>query len=116
MTVTEGLPGQDRDGVMMIEGRMLKPADRVHDLLDVLEDSPGFPAEGQPTRRPSPEKIYDLIDVVERKPKMAFVDAGLRDEIMKRVAEIAERVARETIPDIAERIIREEIEKLKKDV
>ncbi len=63
-----------------------------------------------------PEKIYDLVDVVERKPKMAFVDAGLRDEIMKRAAEIAEKVAREIIPDIAERVIREEIEKLKKDI
>ena len=116
MTVMEGLPGEDRNGVMMIEGRMLKPEDRVHDLLDVLEDSPVFPAEGQPAGRSSPEKIYDLIDVVERKPKMAFVDAGLRDEIMKRAAEIAERVAHEIIPDIAERVIREEIEKLKKDI
>jgi hypothetical protein len=33
---------------------------------------------------------------------------------MKRAAEIAEKVAREVIPDIAERVIREEIEKLKK--
>jgi undecaprenyl pyrophosphate synthase len=54
--------------------------------------------------------------VVERKPKMAFVDTGLRDEIMKRAEEIAEKVAREVIPDIAERVIREEIEKLKKGV
>ena len=116
VTVTEGLPKEDRNGVMMIEGRMLKPEDRVHDLLDVLDDSPRFPAEGQPAGRSGAEKIYDLIDVVERKPKMAFVDAGLRDEIMKRATEIAERVAHEIIPDIAERVIREEIEKLKKDI
>lgn len=116
MTATRGLPDQARNGVVMIEGRMLKPEDRVHDLLDVLEDSPGFAAEDQPAGRPYPEKIYDLIDVVERKPKIAFVDAGLRDEIMKRAAEIAERVAQEIIPDIAERVIREEIEKLKKDI
>jgi hypothetical protein len=116
MTVTEGLPKEDRNGVMMIEGRMLKPEDKVHELMDVLEDSPRFPVEGQPAGRSGAEKIYDLIDVVERKPKMAFVDAGLRDEIMKRAAEIAERVAREIIPDIAERVIREEIEKLKKDI
>jgi hypothetical protein len=116
MTVSEGLPGEDGNRVMMIEGRMLKPKDRIHDLSDVLGDSPGFPVEGQPAGRLGPEKIYDLIDIVERKPKMAFVDAGLRDEIMKRAAEIAERVAREIIPDIAERVIREEIEKLKKGV
>ena len=116
MTVSEDLPGEDRNRVMMIEGRMLKPEDSIHDLSDVLEDSPGFPVEGQPAGRLGPEKIYDLIDVVERKPKMAFVDAGLRDEIMKRATEIAERVAREIIPDVAERVIREEIEKLKKGV
>jgi len=33
---------------------------------------------------------------------------------MKKVAEIAERVAREQFPAIAERVIREEIETLKK--
>ena len=58
--------------------------------------------------------FHDLVDVVEKKPKMAFVDTGLRDEIMKRAMEIAEKVAREVIPDIAERVIREEIEKVKK--
>jgi hypothetical protein len=116
MTVTEGLPGGDGNRVMMVEGRMLKPEDRIHDLLDILKDSPGFSTEGQQVGRSGPEKIYDLVDVVERKPKMAFVDAGLRDEIMKRAAEIAEKVAREIIPDIAERVIREEIEKLKKGI
>ena len=62
------------------------------------------------------ERIYDLVDVVEKKPRMAFVDTGLHEEIMKRAAEIAEKVAREVIPTIAERVIREEIEKLKKSV
>jgi hypothetical protein len=116
MAVTEGLSGEDRNRVMMIEGRMLKPEDRILDLVEVLEDSPVFPAERVPEGKPRPEKIYDLVDVIEKKPKMAFVDAGLRDEIMKRAAEIAEKVAREVIPDIAERIIREEIEKLKKGI
>jgi hypothetical protein len=101
---------------MMIEGRVLKPQDKIHDLLDVEEDSPRFPAEVVPGGKPGPdEKIYDLVDVVEKRPKMALVDAGLRDEIMKRASEIAERVAREIIPGVAERVIREEIEKLKKD-
>lgn len=116
MAVAEGLSGEDRNRVMMIEGRMLRPEDRILDLVDVLEDSPVFPAERLPEGKPNPERIYDLVDVVvERKPpKMAFVDAGLHDEIVKRAAEIAERVAREVIPDVAERIIREEIEKLKR--
>ena len=69
-------------------------------------------------------KIYDLLDVIEeegvgagtgteKKTKVAVVNLGLQEEIMKRVTETAERVAREIMPDIAERIIREEIEKLK---
>ena len=118
MAVMEGASREDRNRVMMIEGRMLKPEDRIIDLVDVLEGSPVFPTERFPRGKPGPEKIYDLVDVVvERKPpKMAFVDGGLHDEIMKRAMEIAEKVAREVIPGVAERIIREEIEKLKKGV
>lgn len=115
MAVAEGVSGEDRNGVMMIEGRILKPEDRIIDLMDVLEDSPASATLHISEGKAASERIYDLVDVVERKPpKMAFVDAGLHDEIMKRAAEIAERVAREVIPDVAERIIREEIEKLKK--
>ncbi len=116
MAVTKGLPGEDSNRVMMIEGRMLKPEDRILDLAEVLEDSSVSPAERLPEGKPRPERIYDLVDVVEKKPKMAFVDAGLHDEIMKRAAEIAEKIAREVIPDVAERIIREEIEKLKRGI
>jgi hypothetical protein len=39
---------------------------------------------------------------------------NLNEEIIKRATEIAERIAREIIPEIAERVIKEEIEKLKK--
>jgi hypothetical protein len=109
---------------MMIEGRMLKPDERIIDLVEVLGESVAFqsgsipavenPVPGFPIRVSGREKIYDLVDVVEKKPRMAFVDAGLHDEIMKRAVEIAEKVARDIIPDVAERIIREEIEKLKK--
>jgi hypothetical protein len=101
---------------MMIEGRVLKPEDRIYDLVDLLDSASGYRENNVLEIKARPEKIYDLVDVVERKPKMAFVDTGLRDEIMKRAAEIAEKVAREVIPDIAERVIREEIEKLKKGV
>ena len=101
---------------MMIEGRVLKPEDRIYDLVDLLDSTSGYNEENVLKMKTGPEKIYDLVDVVERKPKMAFVDTGLHDEIMKRADEIAEKVAREVIPDIAERVIREEIEKLKKGV
>ncbi|MDP2840485.1 MAG: hypothetical protein Q8O11_10565 [Syntrophales bacterium] len=114
--MAEGLSGEERDRVMMIEGRVLKPEDRIHDLVDILDTVSGFREEDSRERRDGPEIIYDLVDVVERKPRMALVDTGLHDEIMKRAQEIAEKVAREIIPDIAERVIREEIEKLKKTV
>jgi hypothetical protein len=101
---------------MMIEGRVLKPEDRIHDLVDLLDSASGFREQNVSEMKAGPERIHDLMDVVDRRPKMAFVDAGLHDEIMKRAAEIAERVAREVIPGIAERVIHEEIEKLKKGV
>jgi hypothetical protein len=100
---------------MMIEGRVLKPDDHIHDLLDPLDEVNGYPTADSAGGKPGPEGIYDLVDVVEKKPKMAFVDTGLRDEIMKRAMEVAEKVARELVPGVAERVIREEIEKLKKD-
>ena len=114
--MVEGVSGEDRDRVMMIEGRVLRPEDRIHDLVDLLGSASGFRETNVSEMKAGPEKIYDLVDVVERKPRMAFVDTGLHDEIMKRAAEIAEKVAREVIPDIAERVIREEIESLKKDM
>jgi hypothetical protein len=116
MAVMGDLSGGDGKGNMMIEGRVLKPQDIVHDLLDVLEDSSGFTRQGIPGKGGSRERIYDLVDVVEKKPRMALVDTGLHEEIMKRASEIAEKVAREIIPTVAERVIREEIEKLKKSV
>jgi hypothetical protein len=114
--VADVFPREDRDRVMMIEGRVLKPGDRIYDLLEAVETVSGASGEGAFAAKPGPERIYDLLDVVEKKPKLAFVDTGLHDEIMKRAGEIAEKVAREVIPALAERIIREEIEKLKKGV
>ena len=40
--MAEGLSGEDRERVMMIEGRMLKPEDRIHDLVDLLDTASGF--------------------------------------------------------------------------
>jgi hypothetical protein len=62
------------------------------------------------------DRIYDLTEVVEEPRIDAIVGGRLQDEIMRKVTEVAERVAREQFPDIAARIIREEIENLKKSV
>lgn len=110
--MAEGVSGEDR--VMMIEGRVLRPEDRIYDLVDLIESATG-PRKNGPERSSVPEKIYDLVDVVERKTKLAVVDTGIHDEILKRTEVIAEKIAREVIPAIAERVIREEIEKLKKE-
>jgi ketopantoate hydroxymethyltransferase len=55
-------------------------------------------------------QIYNLVDIIEN----TQTADNLHDEVMKRVVEIIERIARESVPEIAERVIREEIEKLKK--
>lgn len=54
--------------------------------------------------------IHELVDIAEDQPS---VD-NLNEEVLKQATLIAERIAREVIPEIAERVIREEIEKLKK--
>ncbi|MCL2669047.1 MAG: hypothetical protein FWE89_00050 [Syntrophaceae bacterium] len=99
---------------MVTEGRVLKPEDRIYDLVEPLSEADGVSAAGGT----SAGRIFDLVDVVDvvekKPPKMALVDVGLREEIAKRAGEIAEKVAREMVPGIAERVIREEIEKLRK--
>jgi hypothetical protein len=106
---------KDGDKNLLIDGRLLKQDDRIYDLVDVIEendisenkeDREIIVIDGRVYQRimKPDDRVFDLTDVVED---------GRHDEIIKRVSEIAERVAREIIPDIAERVIREEIEKLK---
>jgi hypothetical protein len=83
-------------GIRTMADHLMKPGEKIFDLVDVVE-----------------EDVADVSVGTERKTKVAVVNLGLQDEILNRVTETAERVAREVIPDIAERIIREEIEKLK---
>jgi hypothetical protein len=54
------------------------------------------------------KKIHELTDIVEDHPAAN----NLHQDVAAQVQEIAERIARELIPDIAERVIREEILKL----
>jgi hypothetical protein len=60
------------------------------------------------------DKIYDLVDVIEEQPGETVSEGVLNEEIVKKIEEIAEKIAREMFPGIAERVIKEEIEKLKK--
>jgi hypothetical protein len=97
----------------------------VHDLVDIVYEQSDHEAKTEPeiividgrvyervVKYEDP--VYDLGDVVERGHRSSPQDLKLDDEILKRVSEVTEKIAREMIPDIAERVIREEIEKLKK--
>jgi hypothetical protein len=91
---------------------------KIYDLTDVYEERNGrnnsevIVVDGRGYERISKNNtdIHDLVDVIEDGKS---VDAT-NDVIIRKATEIAERIAREVIPQIAERVIREEIEKLKK--
>ena len=68
------------------------------------------------TRMKDGDRIYDLVDVVEEGPREPAPEAVLNEEIIRKVEEISEKVARQMFPRIAERIIKEEIEELKKKI
>ena len=120
----ENIP-EARTEDVLVDGRLLKPDDRVYDLVDVIDDNAG--AETKQDReiividgrvyervsRPG-DDVHDLVDTIEKGSGGSLDDARLNDEIIKRVGEIAERIAKEVVPEIAERIIREEIDKLKR--
>lgn len=59
--------------------------------------------------KPNGDKIHELTDVIEDDYSTKQFD----DAVMKRAAEIIEKIAREAVAEIAERVIREEIEKIK---
>ncbi len=85
------------------------PVENIIELTDeILDDDLGTTADKDGRVLREGEKIYDLVDVVEEVPH-----CKLNGEIAKKVSEIAEKIARELVPEIAERVIRKEIEKLK---
>jgi len=109
---------------MLVDGRLLKPGDKIHDLVDRVDDSNG--AENRKDReiividgrvyervsRPG-EEPGELVDAIDGASGGALADPGLSEEMIKKISEIAEKTAREIVPGIVERVIREEIEKLK---
>jgi len=110
---------------MATEVRLLKPTDRIYDLVDEVDDSPPevkgeqeiIVIDGRVYERVlKPEdRVYDLNDVLEDGKTGNIRGAALDEEIRKIALEMAEKIAREVVPGIAERVIREEIEKLKSE-
>jgi len=90
----------------------------IHDLTDEYKELNNgnnqevivVDGRGYENNTDNKRQIYNLVDIIEN---TQTVD-NLHNEVMKRVVEIVERIAREAVPEIAERVIKEEIEKLKK--
>jgi hypothetical protein len=114
-----------REESVLIDGHLLKPDDRIYELVEMVDGNSGLEAKQdreiividgrvyERMLRPE-DKVYDLVDILEKGSGERLQDSNLNDEIMKRVSEITQRIAREIVPEIAERVIREEIAKLKR--
>ncbi len=114
-----------REKSVLIDGHLLKPDDRIYELVEMVDGNSGLEAKQdreiividgrvyERMLRPE-DKVYDLVDILEKGSGERLQDSNLNDEILKRVSEITQRIAREMVPEIAERIIREEIDKLKR--
>ncbi len=120
----ENIP-ETRAEDILVDGRLMKPDDRIYDLVEVIDDHAGVETkqdreiiaiDGRVYERVSRpgDAGHDLVNSMETGSGGSLNDAGLNDEIIKRVSEIAERIAKEMVPGIAERVIREEIDKLKR--
>lgn len=91
---------------------------KIFDLTEVYEERNGrnnqevIVVDGRGYERIAKDTkyIHELVDVADDQ----LAASKLNEEIIKRATEIAEKIAREIIPEIAERVIREEIDKLKK--
>jgi len=91
---------------------------KIYDLTEVYEERNGrnnqevivVDSRGYERIAKDDKYIHELVDVAEDQ----LAANNLNEEIIKQTTEIAERIAREIIPEIAERVIREEIDKLKK--
>jgi hypothetical protein len=119
----ENVP-ETRTEDILVDGRLMKPDDRIYDLVEVIDDHAGAETkqdreiiviDGRVYERVSKpgDAVHDLVDSIETGSGGSLDDVGLNDEIIKTVSEIAERIAKEMVPGIAERVIREEIDKLK---
>jgi hypothetical protein len=91
---------------------------KIFDLTEIYEERNGrnnqevIVVDGRGYERIAKDNkyIHELVDVAGDQSAAN----NLNEEILQRVTQITERIAREIIPDIAERVIREEIDKLKK--
>lgn len=145
MSENSGCPESSRERGIPITGdrpdggHLPAMTDKIYDLLDVVDELPGkiyeltdiveepnpLPEEGSHEvmvidgrgykNAAQPEKINHDLDSIAEGELKELPQLLPDDEMMKKMVETVERIARVMIPDIAERLIREEIEKLKKE-
>jgi hypothetical protein len=102
----------------MAEDSVLPDEKKIYDLTEIYEERNGrnnsevIIVDGRGYERVSKDNKH-INDLVDFAGEQSAADK-INEEILKRVTEITERIAREILPDVAERVIREEIDKLKK--
>jgi hypothetical protein len=102
----------------MADDSVITDDKKIYDLTEIYEERNGrnnqevIVVDGRGYERISKDNkyIHELVDFAGDQS----ATNKLNEEILKRVTEITERIAREIIPEVAERVIREEINKLKK--
>jgi hypothetical protein len=102
----------------MAEDSIMTGDKKIYDLTEIYEERNGrsnqeiIVVDGRGYEKITKDNkyIHELVDVAEDQSAAN----NLHEEMLNRVTQIAERIAREVVPEIAEKVIREEIEKLKK--
>ena len=102
----------------MAEDSIITDDKKIFDLTEIYEERNGrnnqevIVVDGRGYERIAKDNkyVHELVDVAGDQ----LAANNLNEEMLKRVTQIAERIAREIIPEIAERVIRDEIDKLKK--
>lgn len=109
----------------MIEDSGTVQGRKIHELTEIYDERNGHGRRVTDGKNPQPiividgrgydrvksngDNIHELTEVVDDNLSVSQIN----DAVMKRAAEIIEKIARDVVPVIAERVIKEEIEKIK---
>jgi hypothetical protein len=110
----------------MIEDSGTVQNKKIHELTEVYDERSGYGRRAtdgknqkqiividgkgyERVKSNSGDSIHDLTEVVDDN----LMAHQMNDAVMKKAAEIIEKIAREVIPEIVERVIREEFEKIR---
>ncbi|HUH65845.1 MAG TPA: hypothetical protein VLZ07_05375, partial [Syntrophales bacterium] len=91
---------------MLVDGRLLKPSDRIYDLTERVDDNGGLEnkkdreiivIDGRVYERVSRpgDEPGEIVDAIDRASGGTLADPVLSEEMIKKISEIAEKTARE---------------------